>query len=449
MCFHSIVCYPSITGMVEYFCGASALKIMSRHTLNSKIDCLFEAMKNQLIVRFSNVEHIGLTADIWSSKHRSFMGMTAHWIDPVTFKRQIATISCNRFTFPHTNERIAENLQIVCDIFGIGNKITATTTDNAANFSKAYREFGLAFEDDFYDDDESDMDGEIEYVEVNTSLSSQVRCGSHTFNLIGVKDAAAAQNDKKYFAQHKSAFTKLNRLWKCCKQPKAAEKIIEILGVMIHRPVATRWNGLFDCVVTVLRIDMEILNKLMRELSIPEFTQSDIRFLHEYVTVLKPIAKAIDALQADCHFAYLLPVVYNTVNSLRKMNESLTFCQPLQVAVLNGVEERFGYCYNFDDDRCKPALVATCTHPYFKTRWFTGPLRTPENLMKIRDILISAAAAVKPLTQTNKQGAVSLPGRYIHSMRLNENPTNCQIHISFFSDRFIETNQKTKKRFSI
>lgn len=412
--------------MVEYFCGASTLKIMSRHTLNSKIDCLFEAMKNQLIVRFSNVDHIGLTADIWSSNHRSFMGMTAHWIDPVSFKRQIATISCNRFTFPHTNERIAENLQIVCDMYGVGNKITATTTDNASNFGKAYREFGLAFEDNFNAGNESDDDtnDEIEYIEVNTKLSSQVRCGSHTFNLIGVTDAAAAQTDTKYFTQHKSAFMKLNRLWKCCKQPKAAEKIVEILGVMIHRPVVTRWNGLFDCVVFVLRIDMEKLKKLMRELSIPEFTQSDIRFLHEYVTVLKPIAKAIDALQADCHFAYFLPVVYNTVNSLRKMDESLTFCQPLQAAVLNGVEARFGYCYNFDDDRCKSALVATCTHPFFKTRWLTGPLRTPENLLKIRNILISAAAAVKPLTQTSKQCAVIPPGKYMftyHAFKLKSN----------------------------
>lgn len=173
----------------------------------------------------------------------------------------------------------------------------ATTTDNASNFGKAYREFGESFLDDFSEDNGSDeMNEQFEYIEVNTTLSSQVKCGSHTFNLVGVKDAAAAQNDKKYFAQHKSAFTKLNRLWKCCKQPKAAEKIIEILGVMIHRPVVTRWNALFDCVVKVLRHDMEKLNKLMRELGIPEFTQSDIRFLHEYVTVLKPIAKAIDAL---------------------------------------------------------------------------------------------------------------------------------------------------------
>lgn len=234
--------------------------MMSRYTLNSKIDCLSETMNNQLIKRFSNIDYISLTADIWSSKHRSFMGVTAHWIDPVTFKRQFAFISCNRFTFPHTNERITENLQLVCDSYGISEKIVATTTDNASNFAKAFREFGLQFDEDEVYNQQND---EVEYIEMKTALSLQVKCGSHTFSLIGAKDAAAAQNNTKYFSQHSSAFTKLNRIWKCSSQPKAAEQMIGIIGTMIHRPIITRWNALFDCITKLLRIDMEKLNELM------------------------------------------------------------------------------------------------------------------------------------------------------------------------------------------
>lgn len=399
--------------MVEYFCCKSTLRMMSRRTLKSRIDHLFESMKSQLIERFSKTDYIAITADIWSSKHRSFMGITAHWIDPVTFKRHVATLSCDRFTFPHTNDRIAEHLQIMCHSYEIDEKIIATTTDNASNFVKAFREFGVTFDDDFYANTESnDLNEEINYIEMDVALSSRVKCGSHTFNLVAMKDAAAAQNDTKYFTQHKSAFTKLNRLWKCSNQPKAAEKIIEILGAVIHRPVHTRWNGLFDCVFKTIQHGMENLNKLMRELNIPEFTHNDIHFLHEYVAVMKPIAKAIDMLQAECHFAYLLPVVHSTMKTLQNMNANLKFCQPLVAAVLDGIQKRFGYCYEFDDEQCKPALIATCTHPYFKTRWLTGPLRTNENLKKMRDILILAAASVKTKPKTSKENVVSSPSKF-------------------------------------
>lgn len=400
-----------ISGLDQYYCENSELKMMSRPILNSKINSSFGAMKNQMITKFLNVKYISLTSDIWSCKHRSFMGMTAHYIDPVTFKRQISTISCSRFSFPHTSDRIAEHLQIECDIYGIGGKVVATTTDNASNFAKAFREFGVSIDSLFSDDEElNGLYEEIEYIEMETALSTQVRCGSHTFSLIGVKDAANAHNDSKYFNHHSSAFKKLNRLWKCLKQPKAAEKIMKILGFMIHRPVVTRWNALYDCLVKILRIDMLKLNELLRALEIPEFTAIDIQFLHEYIAVMKPIAKAIDCLQAECHFGCLLPAVHKTVRDLNELNGKLKFSQPLLSAVLRGVEERFGFCFDFNDEKCIPALIATCTHPYFKMRWLTGTFRTTDNFKKIREMLITAAGSIEVKEKGSKVCTVSLSG---------------------------------------
>lgn len=152
----------------------------------------------------------------------------------------------------------------------------------------------------------------------------------------------------------------------------------------------------------------------MHYLNIPEFTTIDVLFLHEYVKVLEPIAKAIDTLQAECYFAYLLPVVHKTVRDLEQMDNKFKFCQPLLVAVLQGVKERFNYCFDFDDDQCKMALIATCTHPYFKTRWLHGPFKTAANYKKIRDTLISAACTIEVKTQTNKKCATLTPGNYIY-----------------------------------
>lgn len=400
------------TGLLNIENDSTSLKIMTRMALNSKIDRLFEELKQTFIDIFSKINYIGLTADIWSCKQRSFMGVTAHWIDPITLKRHSAVISCQRFPFPHTNERIAEHLQVLCDSYGITEKIVATTTDNASNFVKAFREFGLSFDWYLSEDKElHELSEQIEYTEIDTPLSMQVRCGSHTFNLIGVTDAANAMTNTKYFNQHSSAFKKLNRLWKCSSHPKASEKIVEILGRAIHRPVATRWNSVYDCVKKILKFDTEKLADLMKELEIPDFLPNDLHFLHEYLKVLKPVAQAIDILQAECNFALLLPIVHNTRQDLIQMrDENLKFTQPLLDAILDGIENRFGHLFDFDDERCQPALIATCTHPYFKTRWLTGAMRTPENLEKIRRLLIKASGAITKQTKTLDKTTGSLEG---------------------------------------
>lgn len=370
---------------------------MSRITLNTKIDRLFEALKDKLITVFLKVDYIALTADIWSCKHRSFMGITAHFIEPTTFKRQSAVISCERFLNPHTDKRIAEHLQLVCDTYGITEKVIATTTDNATNFLKAFREFGISFDWHCSGDKETNqLYEEIEYIQIKTALSSQVKCGSHTFSRVGVKDAAKALTNAKYLKQHSSAFTKLNRIWKSVKSSTVCEKMVNVLGSCIQRPVATRWNSVFDCINKILKIYSVKLSELLTELEIPELTSTDYHFLHEYVKVFKPIAIAIDQLQGECNFALLLPIVHNTRQDLLQIEtEKLKFCQPLLKEVLEGTEKRFGHLFDFDNELCKPALIATCTHPYFKTRWLTRSMRTSDNLDKIRKILVSAAHSIE------------------------------------------------------
>lgn len=153
-------------------------------------------------------------------------------------------------------------------------KDIATTTDNAFNFLKAFREFGVSFDWHFAEDKE--LYEEVEYIEIDTSLSFQVKCGSHTFSLVGVTDSAAALKNIQYFNQ------------------KASEKFVEILGTAIHRPVATHWNSVYDCVKKILRKDTAKLAELMNVLDISEFSPNDLLFLDEYVKVLKPIAYTID-----------------------------------------------------------------------------------------------------------------------------------------------------------
>ena len=82
------------------------------------------------------------TADIWSARHRSFFGITAHWIDKETLVRKSAALGCLRFRGKHTYDAIAAILEQVNLKFGITGKVVLTVTDNGSNFIKAFKEFG-------------------------------------------------------------------------------------------------------------------------------------------------------------------------------------------------------------------------------------------------------------------------------------------------------------------
>lgn len=55
------------------------LQIMSRRTLGRRIDDAYDFIQKKLKETFQATNYISTTADIWSTKHRSFMGVTAHW----------------------------------------------------------------------------------------------------------------------------------------------------------------------------------------------------------------------------------------------------------------------------------------------------------------------------------------------------------------------------------
>ncbi|CAI6360367.1 unnamed protein product [Macrosiphum euphorbiae] len=83
------------------------------------------------------------TADIWSTKHRSFIGITAHWIDDKTLGRHSCVLACQRFFGAHTFDKIGEIMVDIFSKFNLSNdNIVSTVTDNGSNFVKAFKEFG-------------------------------------------------------------------------------------------------------------------------------------------------------------------------------------------------------------------------------------------------------------------------------------------------------------------
>ena len=67
-------------------------KVPSRRTLSRDIKKLGEETKVRMESLLDSVSYVATTADSWSSHNRSFLGMTVHWINSVSLKREKAVL---------------------------------------------------------------------------------------------------------------------------------------------------------------------------------------------------------------------------------------------------------------------------------------------------------------------------------------------------------------------
>ena len=54
---------------------------MSRRKLCRNVKERFDNMTNNLTLKFDSIEHFSSTCDIWSTKYRSFIAVTLHWVN--------------------------------------------------------------------------------------------------------------------------------------------------------------------------------------------------------------------------------------------------------------------------------------------------------------------------------------------------------------------------------
>lgn len=382
-------------------------KFMSRFDLKNKVREIFMNYQLALTELLNKISFVCETVDIWSIKRRSFMGISVHYVDPLSFELKSYALSCAEFESPHTNERITERLQLVHSQYGLTtSKIVAGVTDNAANFVKAMNEFGNGIdvlginESEF--EDASDNDFEFPEIQ-ELALPNHFRCASHTLNLIATVDIAHAQKDPQYKTAYSRVFAKLNKIWSLTSRSGSNEVIRAILGSSLSRPVATRWNAMYNSVSEVLGKDPDKLALLMIKYDIEQFSQLERSFLSEYKTIMKSIADALNNLQSNCYYALFLPTLFKVKSDIDNFMHSrqIKSCKPLVKALNEGFQKRFGHYMDLNDERAAPGFIAAVIHPFFKIRWLDS-LKTTENIEQIKRILFKASDAI-----TTKDGSIS------------------------------------------
>lgn len=195
----------------------------------SDINSNYERIKTNLKTKIAEAKYVCTTADIWTNKSRSFLGVTIHFFDN-NLERKSYLLAFRRIMGRHTHSALGEILLGVHKEFDIKRKIiTHVVTDGGSNFKKAFIIYG---EDDKVeendlrkDDNEPDLDDDQE-LEIEDALDGddcmyfppetitesitlsapqsndfdedddddfsvlpkQMRCVAHSLNLLGTKD---------------------------------------------------------------------------------------------------------------------------------------------------------------------------------------------------------------------------------------------------------------------
>ncbi|XP_024869181.1 uncharacterized protein LOC112452944, partial [Temnothorax curvispinosus] len=290
---------------------------------------------------------------------------------------------------------------MLCDIhseFGLdSSKILATVTDNASNFAKAFRVFGVKLcnfqrdvdgeNNEFSDtsaDEESDdenfqsipMDPDEECaLEPNKPLPQHLRCCAHTLNLCVASDAIKAINSfPLLLSVHEQAMAKCTVLWRFVGRPKSAEILMDILGHTLSRPGETRWNSLYDSLRQIVKI-REKCPQLSRALNIKNtLKETDFIYIEEHLSCVAPVAEALDILQGEnnVYYGIVLPCLFALRKKLQVLqNKELKYCRPLSDALLESVERRFKDFFDMSAVSAQNAAIATLSYPRFRNRWLS------------------------------------------------------------------------------
>ena len=130
LCFRFMIdemmpCRITESESLANFLGAlnSKFKLPSRRTFMRVIKKKAEAGLVDIINIMEDIKYFATTADCWTAHKRSFLGMTAHWIDTSTLKRKKGVLACKEVPVSHTADVLANAMLDIHQKFNIESKV--------------------------------------------------------------------------------------------------------------------------------------------------------------------------------------------------------------------------------------------------------------------------------------------------------------------------------------
>ena len=243
-----------------------------KHTITSRYTDVKVGLKKSL----EKVNHVCATADLWTTRRRSFLGVTIHWYTE-ELERRSGCLAIRRVKGTHSYDVIGRILEQIFSEFEILYKITDVITDSGSNFVKAFSLFGL--KDTSLDTDTSELEnsdsesnmadsGEcsedesacvtfdgiysklvsarqssgMDFTEAENfiTLPPHRRCVCHTLNLVATTDDNKIE-DTQFISLTQNVDKKLKTIWNGQRRSSKSQDIIEgQLNKLFIVPNATR-----------------------------------------------------------------------------------------------------------------------------------------------------------------------------------------------------------------
>uniref|UniRef100_A0A336MR45 CSON005780 protein n=1 Tax=Culicoides sonorensis TaxID=179676 RepID=A0A336MR45_CULSO len=375
------------------------INISSRPTIMAKLQKRHQHMTETLKDILAKQTSLCLTADCWSSRRRSYLGCTLHWIDNISLLRKSCTLSCTRIEGRHTYDILAKEIHNTIVKYNITQNATHTVTDNASNFGKAFR---ICTEENFiaYNNMIHNEDSEVNLtgVEINDILKmmdsnddnfiilpKHIRCMAHTFNLCATNDLnKELEKNPQINLIHVGLLKKSQKLWNAQNTSTVkADFLKEKLKKTLKTPSVTRWNSLYDSLKDLLQIIENNKNDIedaMNYLKLNMFSATEIKYLSDFIQAFEPVAIALDIIQGetDIYFGMTVPLIIKTRNNLIKIQQrNEPYIKFLSSILITSIDNRFQHLLNK-----KELLVATVLHPKFKFKFIEKHL--PEKLEELK-----------------------------------------------------------------
>lgn len=315
---------PSLKELLESVSGRKIL-MPTRHKLMKSLDEEFGKVNGELKKLLAQQEYLCITADVWSSRAQSYLGVTVHFLND-KYQRESFVLAFRELKGKQTYFELANMLDQIFKEYSIKkSQITNIVTDGGSAFCKMFKKYGDSIDvivtntngDEIEESNSAAQDGNIvvtEFMEgengemmhteilnfdgavgnsgddVNNlesgsnaeiqnyigndvpvpehriELPAQRRCVSHLLNLVS-KDF-----DKNLTGIPKTilcaALEKLHTIWMLTHQSSMAKNLCKsILGKVLNIPCETRWNSKYDAIKTCLEPKTkENFNKLIEKL---------------------------------------------------------------------------------------------------------------------------------------------------------------------------------------
>ncbi len=315
----------------------------SRSSLSERIiPAIYAQELVKLTTELGDVKWVSLTSDGWTSRMTEhYLSITAHYIRDWKLKSKV--LQTEAVYSSQTGENVAAEITSCLTKFGILDKITLMTVDNARNMEVAAREAGIAL---------------------------KMGCFSHTLNL--------ASNKVYQVGQLVRLLGQMRPIIVFFRRSSVAAAVLKEKQLALQLPVhklildsKTRWNSTYMMVerfleqfptVTAALLDPR-LKKSEDGKRLQKVTDEDIHNGEAFLSVMKAMYTCTLALCSEKKptAGLVIPMLYKLRKHFSIEAVDTPFIKSLKTAVWKDLETRYK-----DEDLKEFLEEATCMDPRFK-----------------------------------------------------------------------------------